>query len=119
MRNFKQQVLAYIKKIPRGKVVSYGQVAAMCGSPRAARQVGGILRACSQAQQLPWWRIINNQGVLSIKGNWTETKELQRLLLQKEGVEVSNNFTVDMVKYRWKGSREKNNKQSTCTGWKT
>ena len=100
---FKDRVIKEIKKIPKGKVASYGQVAAVAGSPRAARQVGGILRNIDLAGTiLPWWRVINNQGIISIKGNWTATKELQRDLLQKDGVKVSEDFKVDMEKYRWR-----------------
>ena len=79
MLNFKDKVLRYIKSIPKGKVVSYGQVAAACGSPRVARQVGGILRSADISTGIPWWRVVNNKGIISIKGNWTATKELQRL----------------------------------------
>lgn len=100
MEQFRDQVIAFIKKVPKGKVVSYGQVAAACGHPRAARQVGGILRGLGEAIKLPWWRVINNEGVISIKGNWTATKELQRQLLLRDGVAVTKNFTVHMQKYR-------------------
>ncbi len=112
METFRQKVIFLIKKIPKGKVVSYGQVAAAVGSPRAARQVGGVLRGMddSEYKAVPWWRVINNQGILSIKGNWTATKELQRSLLIKEGVEVTQNFTVDMQTYRYYyGTAGKNN----------
>src|SRR5665213_2052849 len=102
MDSFKQKVIIFIQKVPKGKVVSYGQVAAIAGSPRAARQVGGILRALDTSHiAVPWWRVINNKGVISIKGNWTATKELQARLLRKEGVEVSKDFIVDINRYRF------------------
>jgi methylated-DNA-protein-cysteine methyltransferase-like protein len=102
MANFKQAVLNFIKKVPTGKVVSYGQAAAAAGSPKAARQVGGILRALDAADgSVPWWRVINNQGIISIKGNWTATKEIQKSLLEKEGVEVSKDFKINMERYRY------------------
>lgn len=101
MDNFKQRVLSYISKVPKGKVVSYGQVAAYAGSPRAARQVGAILRSVDPSSgKIPWWRVVNNQGVISIKGSWTATKELQRDLLIKDGVKLDKDFSLDMVKYR-------------------
>ncbi len=90
-----------ISRVPKGRVVSYGQVAAASGSPRAARQVGGVLRSLSADDGIPWWRVINNQGVISIKGNWTANKELQMVLLKKEGVKVSPDFKIDMKKYRY------------------
>ncbi len=103
MSNFRENVLKAIKKVPKGKVVSYGQIASVVGSPRAARQVGGVLRGMidEEYQTVPWWRVINNQGILSIKGNWTATKELQRELLIKEGVEVTKEFGLDIEKYRF------------------
>jgi methylated-DNA-protein-cysteine methyltransferase-like protein len=101
--DFRRAVIAFIKKVPKGKVVSYGQVAAMAGSPHAARQVGGILRALDPTDgKVPWWRVVNNQGIISIKGNWTATKEVQRSFLIKEGVEVTETFSLDMEKYRLK-----------------
>ena len=100
--DFRAQVLEYIKRVPKGRVVSYGQVAAACGHPRAARQVGGILRALDEpeAASVPWWRVINNQGVISIKGNWTATKELQAGLLRRDGIIVKDDFSLDIDKYR-------------------
>jgi methylated-DNA-protein-cysteine methyltransferase-like protein len=100
--NFRQNVIEFIKKVPKGKVVSYGQVAAAAGSPRAARQVGGILRSIGPIDgEIPWWRVINNKGVISIKGNWTANKETQKDLLLKEVIEIKD-YTVDIKKYRYK-----------------
>jgi methylated-DNA-protein-cysteine methyltransferase-like protein len=99
---FKEAVILYVKKIPKGKVASYGQIAAMAGHPRAARQVGQILKILDIGySDIPWWRVINNQGIISIKGNWTATKELQKDLLFKDGVEVKD-FKIDIKQYRWK-----------------
>ncbi len=128
MSDFKNNVIKFIQRVPKGKVMSYGQVAAFDGSPRAVRQVGQILKnldisntplpgihsstttpkkgssflGCS-SEDVPWWRVINNQGVISIKGNWTATKELQKKLLEKEGVKINKNYTFDIEKYRWLG----------------
>ncbi len=100
MMNFRERVIEIVKSIPKGKVASYGQVAAVCGSPRAARVVGGILRG-SSLDSLPWWRVINNKGEISIKGSFEATKFLQKQLLEAEGVAVSVNMLVDMRKYRF------------------
>jgi len=100
--SFREKVINFIKKVPKGKVVSYGQVAAVAGSPRAPRQVGSILRSLDVSEdKIPWWRVINNQGIISIKGNWTASKELQKNLLIKDGIKVSNGFAIDMEKYRY------------------
>lgn len=101
MQNFRERVIAFIKKVPKGKVVSYGQVAAAAGNARAARQVGGILRSLDISHNLPWWRVLNNKGIISIKGNWTATKETQKELLIKDGIVIADDFTLDMERYRY------------------
>lgn len=101
---FKEQVIKLIQSIPQGKVASYGQIAAAAGSPRAARQVGGILRACEIT--VPWWRVINSQGIISIKGNWTATKDRQAELLRAEKIVVSPDYSVDIENYRHIFKRE-------------
>jgi methylated-DNA-protein-cysteine methyltransferase-like protein len=101
MPEFRKLVLDFISRIPRGCVASYGQVAAACGHPRAARQVGGILRALPEDSGIPWWRVINSRGLISIKGSWTASKQLQKALLLKEGVAVSQNFEVNINKHRY------------------
>ena len=102
MQTFKAKVISYLKKVPKGKVVSYGQIAAAAGQPGAARQVGGILRGLSIADgQIPWWRVVNNLGIISIKGNWTATKEIQKELLVKEGIKVMEGFKLNMETYRY------------------
>lgn len=102
MDNLKQKVITFVTTVPKGKVVSYGQVAASCGSPRAARQVGLVLRSLSADSGVPWWRVINNRGMLSIKGNLEATKELQKQLLEHDGVNISEEYQVDMVRFRYK-----------------
>lgn len=103
MSGFKQKVLSLVSKIPRGQVASYGQIAAALGSPRAARQVGWVLRGSDFPDRLfPWWRVVNNKGEISIKGNPTATKLQQKTLLEKEGVKVSPEFILEMEKYRTK-----------------
>ncbi len=98
---FKQNVIKVVTAIPKGKVASYGQVAAWIGHPRAARQIGGTLRSLEEHVKVPWWRVINNAGVISIKGAKHATKEIQKSLLEKEGVKVNHDFTLDIEKYRF------------------
>lgn len=100
---FKEAVILFVKKIPKGKVASYGQIAAMAGHPRAARQIGTILRNLDiRNYEIPWWRVVNSKGEISIRGNWTATKELQRDLLVRDGVKINKDFKIDMEKYKWK-----------------
>jgi methylated-DNA-protein-cysteine methyltransferase-like protein len=97
---FMEKVVAVIQSVPSGSVVSYGQVAAYVGVPRAARQVGRTLRVL-EGVDLPWWRVINAEGRITIRGNWHNDKVIQRKLLESEGVQVGDDFVVDMKKYRF------------------
>lgn len=99
--SFKQAVIQVIRSIPAGKVVSYSQVASACGSPRSARQVGWVLRSLADEElDLPWWRVINQKGYISIKGNFVQTSVIQKQLLEQEGVIVSEELRVDMSIFR-------------------
>ena len=83
---FVARVLAIVRAIPEGRVASYGQVATLAGSPRAARAVGGVLKAhVEPASDVPWQRVINAAGRISFKGD-TGRAWLQRSLLEAEGV---------------------------------
>lgn len=93
-----------VRRIPRGRVASYGQVAALIGSPRAAQVVGWALRSLNPSSSVPWQRVINRQGMISIE-NLQAPKELQAQLLRSEGVEVTErdgNFWVDLERFGWK-----------------
>lgn len=101
--SFKEQVIKKIKLIPPGKVATYGQIAALAGSPRAALMVGRILRYSSENEQLPWQRVINSKGRISII-NLAYPAELQAKLLQEEGVEVekrAGSYFVNLAHYLW------------------
>lgn len=100
MSSFKQKVMQAVSSIPEGKVASYGQVALYIGTPRAARQVGWTLRQIGPETNIPWWRVINQKGRISIDGNLHADRELQKKLLLADGIEV-NDFRVDMEKYRF------------------
>lgn len=99
--NFREKVYEKVGEIPRKKVVSYGQVAAACGSPRAARQVGWMLRLLDGDNQVPWWRVINNAGYISIKGNFMSTPLAQKAKIEAEGIPVSKDFHIDIEKFRY------------------
>ena len=105
MPSFKDEVISIVKSIPKGKVMSYGQIAACMGRPRAAREVGWALHAAGTSKDIdktiPWWRVLNKDGIISIKGNWVATAEIQRALLEKDGIEVLKNFAVDMEQHRF------------------
>lgn len=100
---FGDSVLKVIKQIPHGRVMSYGQVAAVAGSPRAAIIVGQILRYSTEKSNLPWQRVINSKGIISII-NINYPAELQAELLKSEGIKVEKigtDYHIDLQKYGW------------------
>ncbi len=103
MSKFKERVYEIVKSIPKGKVVSYGQVALMAGIPRAAIQVGWVLHISNEEDNIPWWRVINNQGRISTTC-LEHPANMQKLLLEKEGVVVSPKLKIDIEFYRFRPS---------------
>ena len=97
---FFEKVYDYLKTIPEGKVVTYGQVAYAIGSPRSARQVGYALHVNPEPGVIPCHRVVNREGKLAPAFAFGGM-EIQAELLKKEGVEVSDDYTVDLQKYRW------------------
>lgn len=89
-----------IGRIPRGKVATYGQIAALAGSPRGARQVVWILHSSSDKDELPWHRVINAKGQIGLpRGSGFE---LQKALLEQEGVIFDRTDTIDLKRFGWK-----------------
>ena len=97
---FTKKAVKIIKSIPSGKVSTYGRIAALAGKPGGARQVSRLLHSMSAKHELPWHRVINAQGKISLKPS--NAFELQRALLESEGVEFSLKGTVDLDIYLWK-----------------
>lgn len=95
MTEFTETVLSIIKSIPTGKVMTYGQIAAYADNPRGARQVSRILHSMSEKHNLPWWRVINSKGSISLTGVPGYT---QGELLVKEGIEVIDK-KIDLNKH--------------------
>ena len=100
--SFGEQVYRLVARCPRGRVVSYGGVAAMLGKPRSARAVGAALRDLPEGSKVPWWRVISSSGRISIP-NIDHGPLLQRTLLEREGVKFSAAGVVDWDKYGWEG----------------
>ncbi|EEX92726.1 hypothetical protein VIOR3934_15956 [Vibrio orientalis CIP 102891 = ATCC 33934] len=98
MDQFLMQIFAVIHQIPLGKVSTYGEIAKMAGYPGYARHVGKALGNLPSKSKLPWFRVINSQGRISLKG---EDLVRQREALIAEGIEVSNDGKVSLRKYRW------------------
>ena len=98
--SFSDKVFEIVRKIPKGKVATYGQIADLCGSHGASRAVGNTLHKNPEFGFIPCHRVLNSQGFLAeafVFGG----KEVQKQLLEEEGVEVSSDFRVDLQKYLW------------------
>ena len=109
--SFKDAVIKIIKSIPYGRVTTYGTVAALAGSPRSAREVGYLLHSLTKKHNLPWQRVINRKGYISIRGEDVNMKNLQKKLLEEEGVEVSQGFMIDLKKYGWGSEKDLDHRQ--------
>lgn len=95
------RIYAVVKRIPRGRVATYGQVATLAGLDGHARQVGYALHDLPPRNNVPWHRVINARGEISPRSAG-DSHELQRMLLEGEGVEFSLDGRVELKKYRWK-----------------
>ena len=105
--NFYQRVYEIVSKIPAGKVATYQQVATIAATPRAAQAVGWALRVLPDNTKIPWQRVINSQGIISIE-NLRFPKEYQAKTLRNEGIKVKlmdGNHFVDLKKYFWQPQR--------------
>ena len=97
--SFYDAVYRLVRDIPRGRVMTYGQIATVLGVPRAARAVGYAMRM-SGKRRVPWQRVINHRGGISARGE-VERPMLQRVLLEKEGVRFDASECCDLRVYRW------------------
>lgn len=97
MESFTERVIQLIKQIPAGKVMTYGQIAKLAGSPRGARQVVRILHSCSKKYQLPWYRVVNARGEIGVKDD--DLSLVQKMFLEEEGVQFVGNI-IDLDQYR-------------------
>lgn len=95
---FPRRVWQIVAAIPEGKITTYGDIARLAGSPRAARQVGGVLKRLPEGSRLPWHRVVNRQGIISLTG---PDLQRQREALLAEGIMVSGDGHIDMARYRW------------------
>ncbi len=99
--DFSTQVISLIKKIPKGKVATYGQIAALAGKPHGARGVGWILHSSSRNRKLPWHRVINSQGKISFPRDSREFI-IQKRFLIAEKVMVSEAGAISLKTFKWK-----------------
>jgi methylated-DNA-protein-cysteine methyltransferase related protein len=90
-----------VRRVPRGHVATYGQIATLLGSPRVARQVGYAMAAVRPHDDVPWHRIINAKGQISHRGDLGRAR-MQRELLEAEGVRFDAQERVDLERHRWR-----------------
>jgi methylated-DNA-protein-cysteine methyltransferase-like protein len=98
-KTYTERVVEAIKSIPKGRVATYGQLAAMAGNPRGARQVVRALASLSAKEGLPWHRVINARGTISLTGAGFDE---QKALLEAEGVAVDGRGAVDLKRFGWR-----------------
>lgn len=99
MQPFTAAVIGIIKQIPAGSVMTYGQIAELAGSRRAARQVVRILHSMTRAHGLPWHRVVNAKGEIAVLDD--EARFMQKLYLQDEGVKLGSDDRIDLDRYRF------------------
>jgi methylated-DNA-protein-cysteine methyltransferase related protein len=95
-----QRIYAVVRRIPRGRVATYGQIASLAGFPGQARQVGYALHALPDGTSVPWHRVVNAQGGISLRS--TPGSELaQQLLLEREGLRFDTRGRIALSRVRW------------------
>jgi methylated-DNA-protein-cysteine methyltransferase-like protein len=97
-----ERIYAVVRKIPRGRVATYGDVAHMAGLPRQPRLVGYALHAAPEGARLPWHRVVNAQGRLSLGRGIAGGELPQRFRLEREGVVFNSTGRLSLDAYRWK-----------------
>ena len=95
-----RRIYAVVSRIPRGRVATYGQVAALAKLPRQARLVGYALAVLADDSDVPWHRVVNAKGQVSPRGNGLGHEELQAQLLRREGVTFVAGV-IPLARFRW------------------
>lgn len=96
-----QRIYAAVRRIPRGKVATYGQIADIAGLPRQPRLVGYALHALTSSTSVPWHRVVNARGMVSIRSDGAASLS-QRLLLEREGVAFDARGRVSLERFGWR-----------------
>lgn len=100
--NFFARVYQVVRMIPYGQVATYGQIAELVSDRRAARTVGWALHALAEGSDVPWQRVINAQGRISTAFR-EDSADLQRELLEQEGIHFDSQDRIDLAVYQWVG----------------
>ena len=98
-----EKIYSAVKKIPRGKVATYGQIAGIVCIPKDARRVGYALSALTEDSDVPWQRVINAKGEISER----PCAEVQRMFLEQEGIAFKDDAQIDLSRFQWKPAGRK------------
>ncbi len=101
MSDVRPRIHAVVRRIPRGRVATYGQVAALAGLPRQARLVGYAMAALPEGSTVPWHRVVNARGTISARADGPGAGVVQRLRLEREGVEFDAGGRLSLERYQW------------------
>ena len=96
-----ERIYAVVSRVPRGRVATYGQIAELAGLPGCARQVGYALHALTDDRAVPWQRVINARGEVSDRSE-PGMEQVQRTLLESEGVVFGDGGRVTLARYQWR-----------------
>lgn len=98
----RERIYEVVKRIPEGRVATYGQVAKLAGMPNGARQVGYALAALAASRQVPWQRVVNARGEISRRADPAGHEDLQRRLLEAEGIDFDTDGRIALERFRWR-----------------
>lgn len=96
-----QKIYAVVRRIPRGRVATYGQVARLASLPGHARLVGYALSELEEGSRIPWHRVVNARGAISPRRDGSPMATVQRLRLERERVRFDGQGRVRLDVYRW------------------
>ena len=98
--NSYRRIYDVVSRIPKGRVATYGQVATLAGLPRQARLVGYALNVLPEASRVPWYRVVNAKGRVSLRSDGLGHDQIQTQLLKREGVPFADG-AIPLARYRW------------------
>jgi methylated-DNA-protein-cysteine methyltransferase-like protein len=93
-----------VRRIPRGRVATYGQIATLAGIPGHARQVGYAMAALPEDSRVPWHRVVNSRGMISLRADQGYA-QIQRALLENEGIVLDDGGRLSLERHRWRPRR--------------
>lgn len=102
MSEVRTRIYAAVRRVPRGRVATYGQIARLAGLPRQPRLVGYALSALPEESAVPWHRVVNAEGAISARAEGPGAGVVQRLRLEQEGVAFDARGRLSLERYQWR-----------------